>query len=378
MLFKRERYYETEVLALAGTNKFELPKVGNLSYIILTFVMQNAAAIESAIRQRIIDHITNISVTDGGTQRLFSLTGQECKALLYMLERGPLPEKPHLFNSTEQRTTVIIPFGRFLRDPQFMLDLSAYPSLYVELTNDLTVAYCAAGGITVDIQLVTAHDMLTKPRQYIKYYERFTERAAAAQQHIYQDIPVTDPLFMMFCQLDPDLAATGAMVNDPTTNAYNVKVTLEDRSFTLWDHRPLDIFRDNACLYGVHQVPIEFYLANGIYQDLLFAENDSKVANEINVTGAIPQPVFPDSNVRFVNGDIVSGVDGTVSSIITGIGYYNALSLYHAFDSDPARFMNPATTGANPKGPIRLDVYADQPDFTLRTCLASPTLQGQT
>lgn len=378
MFPRYERYYEAEVLTNASTNKYELPKIGVLTAIKLDFRQSNAATIDGANRARIVDRLTEIAITDGGTQKMFSLTGQQCKTIHHFNEQNILPENANLIDSKSQLTTLIIPFGRFIGDEQFALDLSKFSSAYIEITNDTSTTQCANGSLNVDIQLISFADMARGPTQYIKYYERFTEKPSADGQHVYHDIPPNDPLYMLFCQLDPDLETVGNAVNDPMSDSYNLKATLQNRAMTMWDHRPKDIVRTNAINYGLVNTEGHYQTSETQFADMAIAYVHSITDAYIsNVDAGVPY--WEDCQNRWQKLSASSGAVPISHIHARGVGYYHTLMLYHGLLINPNEWLNPATTGGrNPLGPVRIDMYGHKDDFTLRTCLAIAKTQGQT
>ena len=111
MYWKENRYYKDEQMSIAATLKKELPESGLLSAIRLQFYMKNANAIQNSNKARIIDHLTKLEVTNGADKTMFSLRGQQVKALNFY-DMGVVPyEKAILYGNKTQRTDVVIPFG---------------------------------------------------------------------------------------------------------------------------------------------------------------------------------------------------------------------------------------------------------------------------
>lgn len=378
MLIKRERYYEAEALTLGGTDQFDLPDTGILSYIKLDFRSVNGGNIFTENRNRIVDRITEIRVSDGGTRTLFKLSGQQIKALLRVQQGSILPEVANFGAGKSQTTTLIIPFGRFLRDPEFALDLNPWRQCVLEISNDATNTQFVAESLNVDIQLIWMLDLPAPVREYMKYFVWRESKPSRDGQHVYHELPFDDPLFMCFCQLDPDLEDVGKAVNDPISDSYNVKFTLDERMFPMWDHRPKDIARTNAAIYGTVHTHVRTVPSDSQYTDnclaYLHAFADSLL---ISATG-VPS-VFPDTNDRFFLSDPhgTSIVD-LISMLFEGIGYYHTLVLHHQIDTPRGDWLNPGPTGPNSRGPVRVDVTGYRDDFTLRTCVSTPMEQGRT
>jgi hypothetical protein len=83
--------------------------------------------------------IKQILVLADGSKEIVSLTGEEAY-LLYLALTGYLPPRSHsLSANATQRTSLLIPFGRKLGDPEYFLDCSQFSSLELRITFDATV-----------------------------------------------------------------------------------------------------------------------------------------------------------------------------------------------------------------------------------------------
>ncbi len=69
---KPHRKYKSKILNNNSTDSLELPEQGIVSAIQLEFQATNATGIIALIKQRIIDHLTALELTDGGTKKMFS------------------------------------------------------------------------------------------------------------------------------------------------------------------------------------------------------------------------------------------------------------------------------------------------------------------
>jgi len=378
MIIKRERYFEAEVLNFAATDKFELPESGILSYLKLDFRATTAANIFTKANPRIVDRLTEIKISDGGTRTMFSLRGQEIKALIRAMQGSILPETAIFSAAESQLTTLVIPLGRYLRDPEFALDCSKFPDLYLEITNNFTATQFTAGSVSVDIQLIYLENLPRIPAEYMKHFTWREGKPRADGQHVYHELSSIDPLYLVMCQLDPDLNDTGEPSENPASDSYNLKMTLDDRTTPLWDHRPKDIWRDNAATYGTVITHVRTVPSTTQYTDCCLAYVHSFADAQIGAAQITALATHENNNDRFFKLVDTGTTPTMLAMIFEGIGYYHTMMLYHAFDTDRANWLNPGLSGASPRGPIRIDMYGHKDDFTLRTCLSTPKAQGST
>ena len=379
--WKEDRYYKDELLGAAGTMHKELPPSGQLSAIRLELYCANANAIQNASKARIIDHITKVEITDGGTNALFSLTGQEVRALNFF-DNGFVPyEKAALYGNSTQRTDMIIPFGLKWKDRDYLLDLSQYDSLWLDITNDATTSHWATTALKMNMFLLTLQDEPSVPAKFIKNYEWRSGKPAAAGQHVYHELPTLDMIKRVMVQLDPDLGSAGSPTNDPKGDSHVLKYTyLQDKEVIL-DHRPRDIARMNVFDYGMPVTQGWYYQSTSQYMDLAIMDitNAQAVHKGTALTGTAISAVMEGSNDRFQKlANVASGttVPEQLDIRATGAGYYHCLVLEDHPGEPEATWLNPRKeSGA--KGPVRIDWNGYTADHTVRTCLQVAIEQGK-
>jgi len=338
----------------------------------------NASTVADGNKHRTIDHITKIEVTNGGTEKLFSMTGQELKALNFYQRGQVMPETAILFNGRYQRTNVMIPFGRFFKDPEFGVNLNAWDNVQIEITNDLTSAHCADKAATVDIQLLQAANDVASPNQYMKYYEWKSGKPAADEQYVYHNLPTTDPIAFLMCQTDPDLGSLGAVTNDPVSDSYNMKMTINDGKMVIWDHRPKDILRQNSLEYGSVVTQARYRASETVYYDTAIAYVQNLQAGWCKDADGAAADILEtqESNNRC---DVLQTVANVTQADMRAIGdgYYHTMVLHDCLRTDFADILDPVK-GGNGQGEVKLEWYGYKDDHTLRTCIGSPTDQGAT
>lgn len=381
MYWKENRYYKDEQMANAATLKKELPESGALSAIRLQFYMSNASGIQGYNKARIIDHLTKLEVTNGADKTMFSLRGQQVKALNFY-DMGIVPyEKAILYGGQTQRTDVIIPFGRVWKDRDYMLDLAAYDSVYLEVTNDLSATYCANNACKVNVNLLTAEELATIPAKYMKSYEWRAAKPDGDGQYVYHDLPTTELIRRVMVQLDPDLNTNGSAVANPIGDSYSLKYSYLQEKEVVLDHRPKDIGRMNAMDYGLVKT-------TGRYAQSTTQRYDCAVGDVTNMqmapmglsahTAITTIPTLEESNDRFATlKNIFTGTGSMelIDMVAIGSAYYHTLVLHDSKLAPEEEYLNPKKE-AGGKGPVRIAWYGQYDDHTLRTCLSVPIAQG--
>ncbi len=373
---KHNRKYKTKALTNTATDPLALPETGLLSAISIVLSAANASAVQNANKARIIDHITSIEVTDGGTKKMFSLRGQELKALDFYHLGKVMPESAILYGNKTQRTTIVIPFGAFIGDPKRALDLAAWDQVQLEITNDATTSNWAAGALNADVQLITMEDMAAKPTEYYKHYEWKSEKPSAAGQYVDETLPTSDRIRRLIMQLDPDLAAAGSPTNDPVSDSNNIKFTFQEGKETVLDHRPKDLMRANAEIYGQVETAGRYFLSTTQYLDNQVAYKTNSHFGWVSdgTPAATDIAELTESNSRFEVAAANSTGVTYFDLLSRGIGYLHTMVLYDAMSEDSSMFLDPSKAG---KGPVGYSVYNVQADHTVRAMLTIPQKQGQ-
>lgn len=380
---KHQRKYKNKALTNNSTDSLELPEAGIVSAIQLEFSQTNEIGLIALIKQRLIDHVTALEITDGGTKKMFSLTGQETKALDFYTLGEVMPESAVLYDSNIQRSTVVIPFGEYIGDPKHALDLSAFDQVNLDITNDFTTSYVAAGSFKADVKLLTIEDLAAKPPGYYKSYEWKAEAPAAAGQYVYHKIPTTDKIRRLMCQMDPTVLTTTAIPEDVTTASNNIKLYFNERTQVVLDHGPKDLFWENAVVYGKPETFARYPQSTTVYSDSALGRITNMPFGDLNQSGTatVPtaQPRSEENNLRFFVLDVITAAPSGNSMIdahCVGEGYYDTAVLFDSMSPDESMFLDPSKSGSG-KGPVEVEWYGSAAAHKFRTFLTVPQKQGQ-
>lgn len=379
MYLKFDRHQEQKAMSNTATDKEKLPESGVLSAIQLDFRATNKSTITTISKQRLIDHITKIEVSDGGTNVMFSLSGQELKALdFYHLGHVP-PEYPAFYDLVVQNSTVIIPFGEKLGDPKRGLDLGAWDEVDLEITNDYTATDMTDKNLNVDIQLISMQDLPTPPTSYYKHYEWRSEKPSADGQWVRHQLPTLDKIRRYMVQVDPDLTTNRAMTANPFGSTYKLDFSFNERTkYVFKGARPRDIARLNAAVYGRPRTTGHYYQSITQKYDFAIAYIESlHCANMGQSAWSSGAVTLANDDDRFqVSRGITVGSD-QVDILATGLGYYHTFVPYDALSPDEMTWLDPAKTPIG-KGAVYADWYAPADDHTFRSVLTVAKKQGET
>jgi len=133
---QREIFRQGLISDEASTLVIDLPRSNILSGLLVNVQATNGA---TAGAQYPPAMISRLEVIANGSKELFSMTGNEAFLATYALT-GRIPPCSHsLAADAVQFTNILIPFGRFLGDPEYYLDCAAYTSLELRVTFAATV-----------------------------------------------------------------------------------------------------------------------------------------------------------------------------------------------------------------------------------------------
>lgn len=121
----------------AATRIVQLPRSGILSALDLRAEMTNGAT--SGVN-RIRDDIDKVEVIANGSEVLFSLEGMELERWQYVFTRRAARQVLTAIAGAVQELFLLIPFGRYIGDPDYAIDLSRYQTVELRITYSTTIS----------------------------------------------------------------------------------------------------------------------------------------------------------------------------------------------------------------------------------------------
>jgi len=129
-----------ETLPDSGLKYVKLDVSHPISQLVIEIEVQNGAT--SCLDHEIHDDITSIEVIDGSNV-LFSLSGKQCVGM-YALTNGKFsPQVLTEVGGATQKETFIVPFGRFLFDPEYALDPKKFTNPQLAISYSFTISATA-------------------------------------------------------------------------------------------------------------------------------------------------------------------------------------------------------------------------------------------
>jgi len=129
-----------ETLPDSGLKYVKLDVSYPISQLVIEIEVTNGAT--SCLDHEIHDDITSIEVIDGSNV-LFSLSGKQCVGM-YALTTGKFsPQVLTEVGGATQKETFIVPFGRFLYDPEYAFDPKKFTNPQLAISYSFTISSTA-------------------------------------------------------------------------------------------------------------------------------------------------------------------------------------------------------------------------------------------
>jgi len=237
MLYRNQYLLSRYTLGDSGTHLEDLNVRDPVTALWVEFRMKNGGTNNQA--NTVAQNIQDIEIIDGG-EVLCKING----AMALALTRALLKNTPYQLvtevASNNQNLSVIIPFGRFLGDPEYALDPSRFRNLQIRLTwNAASVNSVGATGFLTGNVAVTVMPLVMEgapqPRAMLIHKEiyEFTT-ASSGIEHI--DLPTDYPYRSILIRADKAATQIFGVVS-------NVKMTCDAGKFVPFDMRMSDLVR---------------------------------------------------------------------------------------------------------------------------------------
>ena len=228
-----------------GTLKLDLPKVGLLGSIMIHAYRAGVTdAFNAAYKWRLIDYINKVEVIANGSELIKSYTGEVAKGLTFLDGGGGAPDQEFNYGSSTKRAHFMINFGRRLFDRKYLLDLSKFNSVEIQLTNDGSSTFFG-GDWTVDILCYYLRGAagITLPG-YMRT-EEWRSWTTVQNERKYLDLPTERKIRRILLHVLP---AHGTN-NNADTQGYNVvddiELYLKSREIKVLDYSLRELWYEN-------------------------------------------------------------------------------------------------------------------------------------
>ena len=187
----------------------------------------------------IMDVPDKLEVIADGSSVLYSMCPETAQFIHFATIRS-LPLDVKMFDIDKiPHYRCKIPFGRWERDEDYMLDTSVYTNVYLEIPWSLNTSYFESHSFSYTIRYLRPIQHLS-PKGFIRSRDiEYGSHAWTATGHHYVDLPLKYPWYMLGCRIydiDADMVA----------DIPHVKLDIDDGRLVLVDEDTDDIMRDNT------------------------------------------------------------------------------------------------------------------------------------
>ncbi|MGH6999377.1 MAG: hypothetical protein ACREEO_14375 [Phenylobacterium sp.] len=151
MTLERRYLLNREVQSVdAATRTVELAKAGYVSGLMLRLEATNGA---TSGTEELIDAIDRVEIIADGSDVLFSLEGTELYKWNWVWQRKRPPYRRTMRAAGVQEISLLVPFGRFLGDPDLYLNLNRYQrvELRIQYSPTISATTFATGTFTISV-----------------------------------------------------------------------------------------------------------------------------------------------------------------------------------------------------------------------------------
>ena len=240
-----------DALTIGGATKtYELETAGILSYIDL-LVEATTHTTGANFVYYIPHYITGLEVIGNSTEILLSLDAQELAALNFYMSKQPVTERRTGEVSTVNNFHIPIPFGRFLDDPNYALDLEKWDLVELNITNaDMgATSFFASGSYTVREKFIREGPA---PTGYFKTYEANSWTPASATAEKTVDFPKDYLIRQALISVLPTKPAVTAYYEKEMWEILDlIKFTYKSGNIVVFDEDTEELMRQNEDDYGL-------------------------------------------------------------------------------------------------------------------------------
>lgn len=341
-------------MTLNNVYKLLLPYQGNLGSLMLHISGGEVSPLGSTGGAwRILDYISLIQVVVNGSTVVKSITGKEAQALAFFDQGVVPPGKWRNYASNTQMESFLINFGRWLKDDAMGLDLSAYSSCELWVTNTATSSQFSDLSITVNafyLQDAPAHAWPAYMRT-----EEWNVWTTIADQWVYNNLPTERLIRRVMLQAIPVLDTNNDSKTAPTNLMDEIKFSLDTGNITVMDEGLFTLIRENfmddgklPVTYGWPYIPSGKGLIHDIGEPLVTVMGGGTQA--ATVATVVPTIESADS----APSTLIYGyqADHPNSFVSIGLAPFEAALIKCAEYDDPTTFLDPKA-----RATVKLDIH---------------------
>lgn len=348
MLKRRELFRNAQALAAGATFKEKLPDSGLLTGILIEVNGTLVSNSEKATKEwRLDDWLSTVAVIGNGSQTIHSARWSQYRYKNF-LDQGKLPPAWWRNYATQAtRSSILVPFGRRLWDPDYGLDLSKWDRVELAITNTTSTTYYASG-LNVTAWLLFLHNTPTPfGRGYIRF-ENYKEWTTAQDTWEYTDLPTQNPLRGVHLQLIPNDDAAYVDATGMQNLADDVEFSISNPKMFLHQGGVFQLMQENSLdapglemTHGMSDRTADYAFDTGLgYVNGMAGIAGTKSGSAASV---IPT-ILADENGRSQNPES-DGASVLMHWMARGLAVENMITFHYAREADNADCLVPSRDG---------------------------------
>lgn len=358
---------QDSVTMTGETNTYELETSGILSYIDLLVAFATDASGANYVKM-IPDWLTSIEVIGNSTDILLSLDARELATLNFGMTKRPVTERRTGKVSTINYMHIPIPFGRFLGDPEYALDLEKWDLVELNITNgdSATGDFFDVGNYTIREKFIREGPA---PTGYLKTYEAnsWTPPSAVSEKTV--DFPKDYLIRQAIISVLLDYpAVTAACLYEMWEVLNQIKLTYKSGNLVVFDEDTEELMRQNEDEFGLVDLGgvVQGDDGDEFSTDLGWVLDANVSVGEL-VGGTTSQAIagvynLPETRLSIFESNLAAGQP--INWKARGYAYMHGLFFHFDKDNSMANLLDPKAMET-----VRLKYTSEQVEGKVRTVL---------
>lgn len=349
------------------TNTYELETAGILSYIDLLVDFTVDTDGDDFVKS-ILDWLTTIEVIGNSTDILLSLDGRELAALNFFMTKHPVTETRTEKQLAHNYMHIAIPFGRYLNDPEYALDLANWDLVELNITNgdSDTLHFFDVGNYTIREKFIREGP---SPTAYFKTFEAnaWTPPSATSEKTV--KFPTDYMIRQALISVLPTYRARNeALLYEIWEVLHEIKFTYMSGNIVVFDEDTEELMRQNEDEFGLVDMGGLVQGDHGDYfsTDLGWVLDANVSLAEIDATTTSDAiwgvSNLPESRLKLEEGALKAG--HLLNWKARGYAYMDALVFHFDKDNSMANLLDPRAMDT-----VELKYTSEQTAGQVRTVL---------
>jgi len=343
MYFQHEYVREAVAMTLNGEYVLELPKSGLLSSLLLRISGAQASdAFLTSADWRIVDKISKIELIGDGATVIMSLTGYEAQALA-VWDQGVFPQHDwRSYATNTQREHFLLNLGRWYKDTGFGLDLSAFKTVELKITNVATTSHFS--DLTVSVLAAYVRDAGAGIFRGYMRKEEWRSWTTAQNETKYNSLPVDYLIRRIVVQAIPNIDGAEVEQTGLANLMEDIELSLDTGQVRVYKGGLDDLLRLNHLEAGKDWIvggAAYFTADQGVDISLGHVYGGAWGAGSQDGAGAATIATFETSRNSFTQKPETFEADSPIGFLFQGIAPFLTGVFNFEIDYDPASWLDP-------------------------------------